>query len=197
MTIPRYLTNPSPAGNWKKFESFGWHDAPEDEDNWAIFYTSNRDSGLLEQSNAAFIERTMEPFTEGDDPDVRFERHGHWAVGHVDGLAIRIYDKDGEYTDAYKAWQDIEKQLEDYPVLDEVDYSNREYEATIENIRSAGWGLVRSDAPEDWPSQVFSWFWDNLQAAVENRDDQGGYPSREEMHDALSALGFLDADEED
>ena len=40
------------AGNWRKFESFLWFrelDRPED---WAIFYSHTRDSGLMEQSNA-------------------------------------------------------------------------------------------------------------------------------------------------
>ena len=36
-------------------------------------------------SNADAIAEAMEPFTEGDDPDVVLEIHSHWAVGHVDG----------------------------------------------------------------------------------------------------------------
>ena len=81
------------AGNWRNFECFVWHRQSEiaDPDNWAIMYTHHRDSGLLDQSNASVIEKTLEPFTIGDDPDVVFERHFHWAVGHIDGFSIRVY----------------------------------------------------------------------------------------------------------
>ena len=37
---------------------------------------------------------------------------------------------------------------------------------------------------------MFSWFWDHNQRAVENRDDQGGYPSEDELREAFDALGF-------
>src|SRR5689334_23568010 len=87
------------AGNWRSFDCFCWHRRNElkDADNWAIFYTHHRDSGLLDQSNASVIEKTLEPFTEGDDPDVVFETHSHWAVGHIDGFSLRVF-RDGEIT---------------------------------------------------------------------------------------------------
>ena len=69
--------------------------------NWAIIYTHNRDSRLLDLSNADAIAEAMEPFTEGDDPDVVMESHYHWAVGHVDGFSIRVF-RNGEITDAFK-----------------------------------------------------------------------------------------------
>ena len=39
------------AGNWKQFGSFAWFRSSEleDADQWAIIYTSNRDSTLLDQ----------------------------------------------------------------------------------------------------------------------------------------------------
>src|ERR1017187_1225353 len=42
------------AGNWKRFESFCWFRERDldDPENWAIIYTHNRDSRLLDQSNA-------------------------------------------------------------------------------------------------------------------------------------------------
>ena len=91
------------AGNWRKFESFAWHRARDldDADNWAIVYTNNRDSGLLDQSNAAAIDKAMEPFTEADDPDVVAEHHHHWACGWIDGYSIRVY-RNGQITEAFK-----------------------------------------------------------------------------------------------
>ncbi len=180
------------AGNWKKFESFAWHDEPENADNWCIINTSTRDSGILAKSNESVIIKTLEKFPE----DARTERHSHWAVGFVDCISVRVYDNAGNITPAFQALNKIACSLADYPVLDDEDYSRREYEATLENIENAGYGLVREDAPEDWVSQCFEWFYENNQNAVENRDDQGGYPSNEDMRACLEALGFL-IDEDD
>ena len=74
------------AGNWQHFKCFVWYRDPEPKkpEDWSIVYTHNRDSRLLDQSNAAVIRKAMLPFTEGDDPDVVMESHSHWAVGHVD-----------------------------------------------------------------------------------------------------------------
>ena len=70
------------AGNWTTFRNFAWSrsselDSPSD---WYITYTHHRDSGLLDQSNAAAIERELQPFTDSDDADVVAEHHLHWAV---------------------------------------------------------------------------------------------------------------------
>ena len=75
------------AGNWQKFDSFVWWRQREmdDADRWAIVYSYNRDSGLLDQSNAAVIGKALESLTVGDDPDVVSESHSHWLVGHVAG----------------------------------------------------------------------------------------------------------------
>ena len=181
------------AGNWRSFESFGWHDQPHDAENFTIIYTHNRDSRLLEESNAAAIDAELEPFREGDDPDVIAEHHGHWACGWVDGYAIRVFRQDGTITEAFQRLCDLNERLEDYPVLDDEDYSRREYEATLENIRSVGGRWVKSDAPDDWDKQVFSWFWDDEQEEVISRDDQGGYPSDEAMKRALLDLDFFEA----
>jgi hypothetical protein len=180
------------AGNWRKFESFGWSrvgqlDNPE---SWAIVYTHHRDSRLLDQSNAAAIEDALRPFSEGDDPDILEEHHRHWACGWIDGFAIRVF-RNGEVTQAFRTYAEIRDRLEDYPVLDEEDYCRREYEATLENFDSAVSG-IRDDyeLPDRWKEEVFSWFGQHDQQAVENRDDSGGYPSEEQLESAFTALGY-------
>jgi hypothetical protein len=176
------------VGNHRRFARFAWFERPRDAENWALVYTHNRDSGLLDQSNAAQIEEALETFSE----DVRFESHSHWAVGHVDGFSIRVY-RDGQITEAFLKYAELRERLEDYPILDDEDYSRREYEATVANVTEVGHRFVVDGAPEDWPEEVFSWLWDHGNA-LENRDDQGGYPSDEEMRDALAALGWLHPD---
>jgi hypothetical protein len=181
------------AGNWREFNCFVWYRAHDldDADRWLIFYTSHRDSGLLGQSNHGEIARRLQPFTEGDDPDVVSESHTHWAVGHIDGFSIRVYQPDGSITPAFEEFCRIKQDLEDYPVLTESDYSDREYEATLENYRSEMWGL-KDQLPEGWEGEVYSWFSDNgFEEHIENRDDQGGWAPREKIVEALQTLGLL------
>jgi hypothetical protein len=180
------------AGNWQSFQCFVWFRDRDlsDAENWAVIYTHNRDSGLLDQSNAAVIEKAMKPFTEGDEPDVAFESHSHWAVGHVDGFSVRVF-KNGDITEAFKAYHELAQRLADYPILDEANYSEREFEATLDNIKDAAWRVKHDfDLPGDWVSEVYSWFADNLWGEIENREDQGGCPSESALLEAFDALKF-------
>lgn len=181
------------AGNWQRFDSFVWFRDKqlEDAEKWSIIYTHNRDSGLLHQSNASVINKVMAPFAETDDPDVVFESHSHWAVGHVDGFSLRVFDSNGEITEAFQRYHELAQAMDEYPILDESDYSDREYESTIANIADAAWRLKRQfDLPEGWESEVYSWLSDHRPGEIENRDDQGGYPSEQALRDAFTALGY-------
>ena len=94
---------------------------------------------------------------------------------------------------AFEEFCRIKEELEAYPVLNESDYSDREYEATLENYREELWRL-RDELPEGWEGEVFTWFSDNgHDEFTENRDDQGGWAPREEILKALEALGLLSA----
>ena len=180
------------AGNWKHFRSFGWSRLRElsDPENWAIVYTHNRDSRLLDLSNADAISEALQRFAETEDPDVVFETHGHFAVGHVDGFSIRVF-QDGRVTKAFAALHTLAERLANYPILDEEDYSRREHEATLQNITESTWPLRDEyDLPGDFETDVFSWLWNHRQGAVENRDDQGGYPKEADLRDAFEALGY-------
>ncbi len=124
------------ANNHAKFQSFGWDsDAqPEDKHLWAIVYTSNRDSDALDRSNAAAIEKALAPW---DGETVETLSHSHWAVGHVDGFMIRVYEADGQtITPAFLVYSELHCALADYPVLDESDYSEREQAEADETWRN-------------------------------------------------------------
>jgi len=186
------------AGNWRKFNCFAWHRGCklEDAENWAIHYTSNRDSGLLEQSNEAEINKRLHPFSEGADPDLVFEQHSHWACGYLDGFSIRVYGPDGSITPAFGEFCRIKEALEDYPVLNEEDYSDREYEATLENYACEMWNV--KDLPDGWESEVYTWFSDHSHDRyTENADDQGGWAPKEKILEALRALGYIQGEAED
>ena len=129
-----------------------WCEQPEDAGNFAIVYTSHRDSGLLDQSNARVIDRALEPFTKAKNPDVRAETHSHWAVGYVNGYAIRVFKRGAESPRHSAALPRVwPSRLANYPILDEEDYSNRTHEATLENIAESAWRLKDEyELPKDW-----------------------------------------------
>jgi hypothetical protein len=175
------------AGNWRKFDSFAWHRQPDDADRWALVYTHHRDSGILDQSNAAAIEEALTPYIGGD---VVTEHHHHWACGWIDGFSVQVFRR-GRITKAFKAYHALAERLAQYPILDESDYCSREYEATIENLPDAAWRLKREyELPEGWEGAVYDWFSNNDCSAIESSDDQGGYPSEEQLRAAFDALGY-------
>lgn len=179
------------ANNHAKFECFMWMSEPADSERYWLWNIECRDSGLVAQSNADAIRAEMLKL-----PGVYEESHSHWAVGHTECLVVPVYRKDMKtLTKAFLKACELQARLDDYPLLDETDHSNREYESTIENIESEAHGLVKANAPDDWAPQVFSWLWDNNQGAVESRDDQGGYPNKEELRMALEALRMIDPSE--
>lgn len=183
------------VNNWKKFDSFAIRDQEIHEGRF-IFYTSNRDSGLCDKSNEKAITEALDPFTtteeEDAEPDVIPFGASHWAVGYVDGFSIRVFQADGKTpTPAFECLCELAASLDGYPLLDEQDYSDREYETTLENIGNEGRQLFEGECPEGWESKVFSWLWNNNQRAVENQDDQGGYPSQVQIKEALIDLGLI------
>lgn len=179
------------AGNWHKFPCFVLRREREDgSEIWAIIYTHDRDSGLLDQSNANAIRKALEPYTEGDDPDVVFESHSHSEVGHINGFSVRV-NRDGEITKAFKAYYKLSERMSDYPILDEADYSNRKYEATLTNLPQAAWRLkYLYDLPDGWDGEVYSWLAENRCSSIEDCDDQGGFPNEDDLEAAFTSLGY-------
>ncbi len=183
------------AGNWDKMNSFYWeHASDDDAQDWGIYYTGNRDADLLTQSNAAAIAKVLEADEFADD--VRSESHSHWAVGHVDGYSIRIY-RNGTITPAAAALFELVCALEEYPCLDESDFSEREYADTARNIEFEGRDVIDDEkAPEGWAYDVYRWLDDNEPGETDPRDGFGGYPDSDAIARAATALGFASNDDE-
>lgn len=100
----------------------------------------SRDSDTLEESNyiAAFnmLTETAEEHGIQDrlpDEMVPVLEHSasHWAVGWVESLWV------ADVPEMREAVRSIWQALEHYPVLDDSDYSEREYEAWTETIQDA------------------------------------------------------------
>src|SRR5436190_14658376 len=139
------------AGNWRRFQCFVWlrDNEIEDPQNWTVIYTHHRDSGLLDQSNAAVIRESLATYANAEVPDVVFESHSHWAVGHIDGFSLRVFKVDGSITPAFDELCRINVALDRYPILDEQGYSEMEFEATLKNYASEMW-RHRKELPDGW-----------------------------------------------
>ncbi len=180
------------AGTWRRFHCFAWSRSRdlEDPQDWCIVYTHHRDSTLLDLSNSEVIEKTLEPFSDSDDPNVIPEHHSHWAVGWIDGYSIRVF-RNSEITSAFRIYHEIAVRLANCPILNEEDYSDRETEATLANLTDAAWRLQSDyELPQDWETDVYQWLSDHDPSAVENTDDQGGYPDEDQLRAAFEALAY-------
>jgi hypothetical protein len=87
--------------------------------NLVVVIGQNRDSELLEESN---FESALD-MLGGKSKDVIVERFGHWGCGWFELILVNPKNK-AKLQIAY----DIHKLLEQYPVLDDSDYSDRQSE---------------------------------------------------------------------
>lgn len=89
-----------------------------------VFLGRNRDSDLLTQSNFECALKAI----GGESDTVHIVRESHWACGWIEWIAIHESD-----TKALDIADSILCALSDYPVLDDDDFSNREWEAAQES----------------------------------------------------------------
>ena len=118
---------------WKHPECYGGFSPDGDY----LILSRNRDSDLLSESNwnCACKSLGAEAFDSGRDaeafaerPNVYHWRAGHWACGWVEYLMVRADAPD----DVQDAAGEIVCSLADYPVLNEDDFSEREFNAACE-----------------------------------------------------------------
>lgn len=122
---------------------------------WGLTIGMSRDSDLLETSNYA---RVFEDMRRVFPADVYQVHAGHWAVGWVDQLAVRVLepwaDPDDytarDVTRAFKVITSISTSLrDDYPLYDESDYSDREYKKWLEQ-EEENWSDVKYKLWQDY-----------------------------------------------
>lgn len=86
-------------------------------DYFSAGFGRSRDSDDLEESNFHSAIAAL----GGESETVRIVREGHWAVGWIEWIAIHETD----YA-ALRVADELQERVEDYPVLDENDWSERE-----------------------------------------------------------------------
>lgn len=108
-------------------EGLNAHDMGTDEDpdrsEWLVAPVGRtRDSDPLAESNFSAFLRIV----GGESDDVEVHRFGHWGPGWYEIILVR------PGTTAATEAERAESSLTDYPVLDDMDYSAREWEASEE-----------------------------------------------------------------
>ena len=98
----------------------------DDRQDWLVLPVSrNRDSGEVSNSNFESAEKLL---SKADAEGETWETHrfGHWGPGWYEIIIV----KPGTASDSVAKL--IERRFDDYPVLDENDYSKRDWEAACE-----------------------------------------------------------------
>ena len=103
----------------------------DDRQEWYVLPVGrNRDSGILSESN---FEAATKILGGERDNIMEIHRFGHWGPGWFE--IIIVNPKAGK---TMKKAMGIEYSLADYPVLDESDYSRREWEEMQETWMQMG-----------------------------------------------------------
>ncbi len=158
---------------------------------WPDYYVAigrHRDSSLLDNSNFEVFEKAMKEIGEADnwqheEACWQIVRNGHWAVGWVEWIAIH---KDAQ-AHIDKA-DELLARLADYPVLDEENYSNRQYESALSFITEAVSFYARR-SEEEFTEERKQVAIEQLMSDCEDfggDDGDGYYPSDEEVELALA-----------
>lgn len=94
--------------------------------NWFGVVGRSRDSSCAEESNFWVALKKL----GGEGENVRVERYSHWAIGWLE----EVYVRPG--SPQKKVAEEILKSLENHPILDDEDVSNREMELASEVWRT-------------------------------------------------------------
>ena len=142
MNIGKDVFVPNHIGLW----SYPADYAGIDWTGWYPFLGQNRDSGCLDRSNFRVALRILEalPAFEVFDPNnpidlthcvggVQVARCNHWAVGWCETIYVH-----SSATAGLRLADDMVARLQDYPVLDEVDFYDLESEVATEYWKGMG-----------------------------------------------------------
>ncbi|WP_407156326.1 hypothetical protein [Bradyrhizobium sp. STM 3557] len=138
---------------------------------WPAYYSAgvgqSRDSDALERSNF----RSMLKAIGGESETVQVVRESHWAVGWVEWIAIHQDDET-----ALRKADEIKGALEDYPVINEDDWSEEETSEANDVWRDCYSVAERVKYIRDHRSQFEFHDWQDMRACVRG-DFFAGYAS--------------------
>ncbi len=156
-----------------------------------------RDGKLLDQANSEALIAHLKSDTSLRK-DWMITHASHFGCGYMDHLSFRAVDKKNrEPTRIFRVLMEWNNALSEYGCADDSAYSQLEYDTACQNIKDAGAQLLNGKEPNNWDAEVFSWLWEHDQEALENVDDEGAYPTDEELKKCLKALGWLEKEHEE
>jgi hypothetical protein len=185
-----------------KPEDFGWHGKEEMFNTWGWSgVTKHRDSDVLQISNYEAIKKDLLSRFPDDFEEVGL---GHWAVGHVDCLIVKILKNEKKLieeeniTEAFMAAVEWIGFLEDYAVADDEHFSELCYEETFNTIRDFLPNFILIDeSPMDTTASIIEEIIEHSQSDYDEFDFMSiamnniGYPERDVIVAAYN-LGFID-----
>lgn len=96
------------------------YSVPEENTGWLVAYSQHRDSDSLTESNFRVMVRSFDPETQEEDWTITSLRNAFY--GWVELLIVR------PGSPAEQVANKLTADMEDYPVLDEMDWSELEWE---------------------------------------------------------------------
>lgn len=134
---------------------------------WYCVVTQNRDSDTLTRSNFRSALKTL----GGESDTVAVHRFGHWACGWWEALAVQ------SGTPAFTIAEGIAEALDNYPVVDESDWSELETEEANQVWRDCYTvperiAYIRKASPGEFEFRS----WSDLRGCIRG-DYFGGYAS--------------------
>jgi hypothetical protein len=156
---------------------------------WAFSrFSVCRDSDALERSNWEIISGDL---LKKFPSLCEVLSTGHWAVGWLNHLVIRLYDKAGKTTPVVEACFEWHERLENYIVADEEHFSNLEWEEITESMEDSIHYAMRKFLPthsKEDEEKVFNW----LKAGkhFDRAFDREGWYEDAQVLEALTALGY-------
>jgi hypothetical protein len=176
---------------------FGYHGDLDLGITWAFTFSVHRDSDQLERSNWEVISSDL---MKKHPNTVEITHCGHWAVGWIDHLTVKMVDKNGRITRAGLDVLDWYEKLTDYPLADEQHYSDLQweegYDGALRSIRYDHPKNMIDELPDNWIGLVYEWIHEHDNTLYEAVYDNEGWLPEDTIKAACEALGYLESSEE-
>ena len=137
--------------------------------HWLFWAYAHGAGDLMDESNYQAIQGMMEGLdadtsVDDHDPDDWFEGTvGHWTYSSFTVFYVRPYAENGEPTPAGLLAYKISEELADYPILDEDDYSEREWKQFEEEIEEWILPEVKKASGVEFDTMLDDALWDRFE----------------------------------
>jgi hypothetical protein len=167
------------------------HNIPfqDERDEWIVApVMRTRDSNVFEESNFQAALKIL----GGESETVEVHRFGHWGPGWFEIIIVHPGRVDQV--------EEMQRRLENYPVLDEEDLSMREHEWSYEYLEQQASEMIKDIIKDsfggEWMDVLFRKIWEVHPGGGHN-DGDGDYWDDKDVREIIKSLGWLDTPESD